>query len=132
MDTHTEREDFLARAKQLRTLLLEGCSNMKDVRIHEGKEQAPHIVNLSLLGRDTDYLVALLDAAGFAVSTKSACESDKEGSRAILSYTGESGQAASTLRVSWGREVSTRDMKRFVRALIASVEFLDSAGILKT
>lgn len=132
MDTHTEREAFLARSKQLRTLLIDACGEIQDVIVHEGKEQAPHIVNLSLLGRDTDYLVALLDTAGFAVSTKSACESDKEGSRAILAYTEDTEQAAATLRVSWGREVSTSDMRRFARALVASVEFLDSAGILKT
>lgn len=130
-DTHTEREAFLAHAQQVRAVLVAGCADLKDVILHEGKEQAPHIVNMSLLRRDTDYLVALLDTAGFAVSTKSACESDKEGSRAVLSYTGDAGLAASTLRVSWSHEVSVGDMKRFVRALTASVEFLDSAGILK-
>lgn len=129
-DTHNGRQAFLAHAQQLRALFVEECADLKDVVIHKGKEQVPHIANVSLLGRDTDYLVALLDTAGFAVSTKSACESNKEGSRAILSYTGDPVQADSTLRVSWSSEVSLRDMKRFVRALRTAVKFLDSAGIL--
>jgi len=130
-ETHTKRDSFLARAHILRALLIDGCKEIKNVTIHEGKEQAPHIVNMSLHSRDTDYLVALLDTAGFSVSTKSACESDKEGSRAVLAFTGDLAQASSTLRISWGREVSVKDMKRFVTALRTAVKFLDSAGILK-
>jgi len=131
-ETHEEREAFVARAKSLRTFLKQEISKIANSQVHEGTEQAPHILSVSLLGRDTDYLVTLLDTAGFSVATKSACESDREGSRAVFAYTGSTEQASSTLRVSWGREVSMKDMKRFSRALQEAVEFLDTAGILKT
>tara|TARA_R110000824_G_scaffold401771_1_gene615530 strand:- start:226172 stop:227359 length:1188 start_codon:yes stop_codon:yes gene_type:complete len=131
-ETHEEREAFVSRAERLRTFLKEEIQKIPNVAVHEGTEQAPHILSISLLGRDTDYLVTLLDTAGFSVATKSACESDREGSRAVFAYTGSTEQASSTLRVSWGKEVSMKDMRRFSRALQKAVEFLDSAGILKT
>lgn len=92
----------------------------------DAKEQLPHILNLSLLGRDTDYLVMLLDTAGFAVSTKSACESDSaDGSRAVLALTQDPARAASTLRVSWGPATRLRDLRRLAIALASAISFLD-------
>lgn len=124
-------EAFAERALRARSLMLDYLVRFDlganaGVHINEGKQQAPHILNLSLVGRDTDYLVALLDRDGFAVSTKSACETDSAtGSRAILALTNDPGRAASTLRVSWGPSTSGRDLLRFADALVRNVRFLD-------
>lgn len=122
------REAFARRARSARLKLVTDIRTaIPDSLINEGADGVPHILNISLPGRDTDYLVALLDEAGFAVSTKSACESDSEqGSRAVLALTGDAARAKSTLRISWGPSVRERDLHRFVRALIRSVQFLDS------
>jgi cysteine desulfurase len=86
--------------------------------INEAAAQAPNVLNLSLPGHDTDYLVALLDEAGLAVSTRSACETDSEtGSRAVLALTGDPLRAKSTLRISWGAGVRARDLARLAEAL---------------
>lgn len=130
LEAHDTRVAFVARSKRMRAQLLGALQSLPDMSVNEGKEQAPHIVNISLLGRDTDYLVALLDEAGFAVSTRSACETDEEGSRAVFATTGDSERSRTTLRISWGPETSEKEVASFSRALIRSVEFLDSAGIL--
>ncbi len=119
-----ERESFVARAVADRQVLRETlCQLIPEVLINEGREQAPNILNISLPGRDTDYLVALLDEAGFAVSTKSACETDSgAGSRAVLALTGDTARAESTLRVSWGPTTRARDLVRFAQALAESVK----------
>ena len=124
------RKRFRTRAAKQRARLVERISAaVPDVRINEGRDQAPNILNLSLLGRDTDYLVALLDEAGFAVSTKSACETDSgEGSRAVFALTGDEARARATLRVSWGARVGSRALDRFAKALIKEIRFIDSAG----
>ena len=97
--------------------------------VNEGRNQVPNILNLSLPGRDTDYLVALLDEAGFAVSTRSACETDsKEGSRAVLALTGDPERARSTLRISWGPSVRPGELARFTQALIQAVAFIDNSS----
>lgn len=128
-DAQSHREQFLVHSRALRTLLLERLSIVPHMTLNEGKEQAPHILNLSLIGRDTDYLVALLDERGFAVSTKSACETGRKGSRAVFAMTGDNARAASTLRISWGPETKKEDLIRFADAFITSVRFLDEHAI---
>jgi cysteine desulfurase len=91
--------------------------------------QAPHILNISLPNLDTDYLVALLDELGIAVSTRSACETDSEsGSRSVLALTGDIERSRSTLRISWGPSIKQRELERFASALRNSVSFLDTEG----
>jgi cysteine desulfurase len=123
------RDRFVARAEAMRTHAFESIKNIPNIEVNEGKMKAPHILNVSLLGRDTDYLVALLDTEGFAVSTKSACETDEEGSRAVLARTGDNARATSTLRISWGPITTERDLERFAEALARSVRFLDENAI---
>lgn len=119
-------EAFFRRATSLRTSLLSEIDTIDGIVLNEGKVQAPHIVNLSLRGRDTDYLVALLDEGGFAVSTRSSCETDAEGSRVVLAMTGDATRAASTLRVSFGPSTREADVKRFAKALREAIAFIDS------
>ncbi|HWU24468.1 MAG TPA: aminotransferase class V-fold PLP-dependent enzyme [Candidatus Paceibacterota bacterium] len=95
--------------------------------LNEGSRQAPHILNLSFPGLDTDYAVALLDTAGFAVSTRSACETDSEdGSKAVVAYTGDEARAKATLRISWGPETARKDLVRFAAALSEVTSFLEA------
>jgi len=122
------RESFRVSAKHMRTRLINEITNaIKNMCVNEGHSQAPHILNLSLTGRDTDYLIALLDESGFAVSTRSACETDsEEGSRAVLVLTGDVERAKSTLRISCGPNVQEREITHFVKALVRAVSFVDN------
>lgn len=131
-EVHRTRGAFLSRAAAMRAIVRRTVETLDNAIVHEGKEQAPHIINVSLLGRDTDYLVALLDRDGFAVSTKSACEQNGEGSRSVLAATGSVEQATTTLRISVNPTTTMRDVRAFTRALSTNVNFLDTAGILKT
>jgi cysteine desulfurase len=121
------RETFRASAAKSRTELVTLLTKaIPNLFIQEGRSQAPHILNLSLPGRDTDYLVALLDEAGFAVSTRSACETDsQEGSRAVFLLTGDPEKARATLRISWNPSVKKSDLIRFGKVLIKAVAFID-------
>ncbi|MFZ1987984.1 MAG: hypothetical protein WAV21_03070, partial [Minisyncoccia bacterium] len=120
------RETFIAHAEHIRTKLIsEITKNISDVEVNQGRKHVPHILNVSLPGRDTDYLIALLDEAGFAVSTKSACETDVEGSRAVFALTNDLARAASTLRISWGPITKESELTAFVAALTKAVAFID-------
>lgn len=122
------REAFRTSAERTRARLVERVTSaIPGVLMNEGRAQAPQVLNLSLPGRDTDYLVALLDEAGFAVSTRSACETDsEEGSRAVFSLTGSAEEARATLRISWGPRTRERDFARFAEALREAAAFIDS------
>lgn len=120
----TGREEFRARAEAMRAELIGLVKALvPEAVINEARDQVPNILNLSFPGRDTDYLVALLDDAGFAVATRSACETDSAaGSRAVLALTGDPALAASTLRIAWGPEVRSRDLARFASTLADSLK----------
>ncbi len=124
------RDAFRVAAERERARLVEFIKKtIPNVYVLEGRSQAPHILNVSLPGRDTDYLVALLDEEGFAVSTRSACETDsEEGSRAVLALSGDPVCARATLRISWGPGIRARELARFAKALARSVAFIDSSG----
>ena len=129
-DTHRAR--FSARALQARALLIHHISKLPHTFINETANIAntvPHILNISFIGRDTDYLTILLDEAGFAVSTKSACETNTIGSRVVTQLTRDPQRGASTLRVSWGQTTTLADIHRFIKALINAVAFLDEHAL---
>ena len=122
------RAVFRAAAKRDRAHLIRAITNtIQNVYIQEGRVQAPHILNLSFPGRDTDYLVALLDEAGFAVSTRSACETDSQnGSRVVFALTGDRERARATLRISWDSRIRSRSLARFASALARGIAFIDT------
>ena len=128
-DVQTKRETAVQKNAQLREKFLSEIQTILGVRCNESTDQASHIVNISLIGRDTDYLVLLLDARGYSVSTKSACESDEPESRMVMCITGEVARATSTLRVSWGAGVTLEQLQRFTRVLTEEVRFLDEKTI---
>ncbi len=121
------RELFSADAQKMRSEIIRTLeAALPPLLVNQGRKNVPHILNLSFPGRDTDYLATLLNERGFAVSTKSACETDsEEGSRAVAALTNDVARAASTLRISWGPATRLTDVNRFVKALIESVRFLD-------
>lgn len=124
-----KRAAFRARAERDRIGLIGLIHPIPGLLVNEGRKQAPHILNISLPGRDTDYLVALLDEAGFAISTRSACETDsEEGSRAVLALTGDPERARATLRISWGPDTQAQELTRFAEALRETVSFVDNSG----
>ncbi len=128
-DAQNAREMRGVEWEKMRIRLVERIAKeIPDALVNVGKKHASRILNISLPGRDTDYLVALLDEAGFAISTKSACETDSsEGSRAVMALTGDAERAKSTLRISWGPDISPGDLARFASALRKAVAFLDSS-----
>jgi cysteine desulfurase len=138
-EAEKERETFKERAGEARAQLLATLttafpdpattSSAKGFNINSGKEFTPHILNLSFPTRDTDYAVMLLSKAGYAVSTKSACETDEVGSRVVLEMTGDEAAALSTLRISWGPSTKTNELQSFAKELIKTINFLDAHAL---
>lgn len=135
-DYAMNREAFRASAEKMRAELVQAITDgrMVNIFINEGRGnmQVPHILNISLTDRDTDYLVALLNEAGFAVSTRSACETDSsDGSRAVHALFGDQARAVATLRTSWGPKTSPSNLRRYATALTRAVAFLDQSRAQK-
>jgi len=125
-ETKKERESFSKQALMIRSSFLEDIRRLlPEVIVHGGAHVASNIITLSFPGRDTDYLCALLDERGFAVSTKSACEADSPNpSIAVFAETGDAEQASSTLRISFDASLKLKDIQRFSNTLHASMKVL--------
>lgn len=83
----------------------------------ERKERLPNNLNLSFPGADTEMLLLQLDAAGIAVSTKSSCLKDERESYVVKALGGGTRRARATLRFSFGRWTTQKDLIYTAKAL---------------
>lgn len=115
-----------AEAKRLRKLRDECAKDIQRAMPDAGvngdlKHALPHMLNISIPGINAEYLVLLLDRAGFALSTKSACREGDAESHVVRALVGSGWRAQNTVRISLGRTTSKKDLQRLVAALLENV-----------
>jgi cysteine desulfurase len=97
-----------------------------------GAERAPHVLNLSVAGADSEALLMHLDLAGVAASGGSACTTGAvEPSHVLVAMGVPRELALGAIRFSFGRESTMADVERVVEvmpAIVAKVRKL--AGVL--
>lgn len=90
----------------------------------------PGTVHLRVPGAEGDSLLFLLDQAGFAVSTGSACQAGvPEPSHVLLAMGVSASDARGALRMTLGPETTADDIDALVAALPAAVERALAAGL---
>ena len=90
----------------------------------------PNILNISFDGIESEALVLYLDAAGIAVSGKSACKSSTGGPSHVIMAIGKAiEKEAGTIRFSLGRETSREDVVRVSKELARIIELLRTMNI---
>jgi len=96
------RNRFVKRLLQIEGVILNGS---KENRLANN-------VNVSIPHIDTEYAVIILNVAGVAVSTKSACSgAGGGGSTVVMEMTGDADRAGSTLRLTLGKTTTWSDLK---------------------
>ena len=114
-------------SKKLTQLRDELQSNVLE-RIHGtqvnglGAERTPNTVNFRFESVDGRALVIALDAAGFAVSTGTACDTGGTGSHVLTGMGLDAEAVRGSVRVSLGRYTQERDIGAFSEALANAVE----------
>lgn len=119
-----------ARVQKLRNTLAEKImKKVSGVTINgELASTLPNILNVSFEGCDSEALVLYLDAAGFAVSGKSACKSSSsEPSHVLVAMGKEKEGAVGSVRFSLGRGTRRDDINRLIQKLPDIVEVVRSA-----
>lgn len=90
----------------------------------------PGNTHFSFPGAQGDSLLLMLDLAGVAVSTGSACQAGiPDPSHVLLAMGRDADAARSVLRVTLGRESTTVDVDAFVAAIPAAYERAQRAGM---
>lgn len=83
-----------------------------------GDKRVANNLNLSLPGYDTEYAVVVLDTAGIAASTKSACAGAGGGeSVVVMTLANDPARARSTIRFTLGEETTVADFEKVVVVL---------------
>ena len=98
----------------------------------EGAETAPHVLNVSVAGADSEALLMHLDLAGVAASSGSACSTGSvEPSHVLVAMGVPRDLALGAIRFSLGRESTSEDVDRVAEVMpsvVAKVRQL--AGVL--
>ncbi len=120
-----ERETECARLGAMRDALQAAIlARVPDAVVHGASvDRAPHILNLSVPGTDSESLLMALDLAGIAASGGSACQSGSVSPSHVLSAMGVSrGLAGAAVRLSVGMLSTDADIARVSDVFPALVE----------
>jgi cysteine desulfurase len=102
------------------------CARLTGVHVNgAGAERLPNNLNVSLEGVESDSLILLLDGAGVAASSGSACASGAlEPSYVLLAIGRPKELAAGALRLTLGRETTEAEVDAVVERIAAAVDRL--------
>ena len=103
------RDELIALLERLPGVILNGPMSA---------DRVANNVNISWPGFDTEYVAIVLDTAGFAVSTKSACSSsDSAASSVVAHISQDQARAASTLRMTLHEDITSAHLQRLASVL---------------
>ena len=132
--TSAGREGENARMSALRDRLIAGvAASVPEARLSGDPDSAgrlPNNAHFSFPGCEGDSLLFLLDAAGVAVSTGSACQAGvPEPSHVLMAMGRDEVEARGALRVTLGYDTSAADVDAFLAALPGAYAHAAKAGL---
>lgn len=130
-----EAKDEVKRLSKLRDWFIDEVQErVKKTRLNgHPSERLPNNVNISFLDVEGEALLLYLDAEGICASSGSACTSEKlDPSHVILSLGVPFAVAHGSIRFSFGRSTTKKDLKRVLDVLPGIVERLRKMSPVKT
>lgn len=127
------REEYAARVESLRGQLVAGIADLAPDAVVAGPtdpaQRLPSIANVAFPGTSSETVTMLLDAAGIACSTGSACQAGVAQASHVLMAMGRSeAEALSAVRFSLGRSTTSDEVDTVLAALPAALERARAAG----
>ncbi|OLB77308.1 MAG: cysteine desulfurase NifS [Actinobacteria bacterium 13_2_20CM_2_71_6] len=129
------QEEFACRVAALRDELIERVRAAVPDAVLNGDvtDRLPGNAHFSFPGCEGDALLLLLDAAGVACSTGSACSAGvAQPSHVLLAMGADEDRARSSLRFTLGHTSTSTDLDELVAALPGAVERARRAGVVKS
>lgn len=121
--TEAGKDEAAARVRGLRDRLERALVERVGARVHgAGAARLPNNCNVGIDGVESETLLLLLDAAGVAASSGSACQSGATEPSHVLRAMGA--PAAGVLRLTLGRDTTEADVDDAVERIVAAVEKL--------
>jgi cysteine desulfurase len=113
------KEKDLKYFRKLQRYFLEEIEKIGGIVINGSLERrVPNSLNISVLGKESEFLVIFFDQSGISVSSKSACLSMESEGSYVISAMGKSEDICnSSIRLSFGRETKIADIKQCIKIL---------------
>lgn len=102
--------------KKLNDKIRNDLNKYKSIYINSTIESIPHIINFSIIGKDSNNIQKYFNDKGIYISTKSACASDKNMSMLIRNMYDEE-RALSSVRVSLSYKTTLEEVDYFLEVL---------------
>lgn len=127
-----ESEVVSRRTAKIRDKWLRELLKIKGVVVNGSLEhRLPNNINISIPGFDSEFAVIVLDQAGIAASTKSACAGSGSGrSHVVFTMTNDPKRAASTIRFSLSPTTTSSELKKVTKILQGHLEKMRNALLL--
>lgn len=132
-EAEAERVTEHERLGALRDRIVAVATSIEGVDVNGPRSTGPHthpgIVNLHIAGAAADSMLMLLDSAGIAISTGSACTAGvSEPSYVVVACTGDERRGRESIRISLGRTTTGQDVETLLAALPEAVDRARIAG----
>lgn len=95
----------------------EKLNHIKNVIINSTPEDLPHVLNISILGKESRSTVKYMSDHGIYISNHTACDSNIDTSATVLALTGKKKLADSSVRLSFSHLTTTNDIDYFIDVL---------------
>lgn len=119
-----KREISFEHVVKLREYLIKSISKYKKVFINTPySNSTPYIINISLIGVKANLLRDYLSQNGICISTKSACSSDNNQSRAVYALTKDRKRALSSVRISISSLTTMEEIEIFLSCFDKAYKF---------
>ena len=102
--------------KELNNKIRNNLNKYENVYINSTDKSIPHILNFSIVGKDSNSIQKYFNDRGIYISTKSACSSDKNMSMVVKNMYNEE-RALSSVRISLSYKTTEEEVNYFLEVL---------------
>lgn len=101
--------------KEINSYLRQNLSKYSNVYFNSNENSIYNILNISIIGIDSNIFMEELEKYDIYISTKSACSSDKNISKTIYAITHDEERAKSSLRISLSHLTTKEELDEFLK-----------------
>lgn len=113
---------------ELRKYLIDNLVKLDYIHINSNEFCIPHIINFSVVGKDSNAIQARLADNDIYISTQTACSNGKKISVSVYALTGDKDIASSSLRVSISYLTTKKEIDKFIEVLSLILEVDDEVN----
>lgn len=103
--------------KKINEYIKENIKKYESIKINSNKYSIPHILNISILGKNSDDTQKYFSDKKIYISTKTACSSDNSLSLSVKRLTNDEERASSSIRISLSYKTTKKEIDEFLKVL---------------